>query len=147
MRVTRRNFMQLTLAITPRKKRISLTALIDVVFILLLFFMLTSSFSSLHTSQLALPAKGDTSNTNNTYPVLLTITKSGDLLTHKGEIIAPSQINAHLQAFDDFNGQLIITPTPQCTLQTMLSAIDTINALGISQVNLGPVTKAVNNAS
>ena len=60
-----------------RSRRISLTALIDVVFILLMFFMLTTGFS--HWQALKLPAATASAVTDSEPPVLLLIDEQGDL--------------------------------------------------------------------
>ena len=60
-----------------RYKRISLTALIDVVFILLMFFMLTTGFS--HWQSLDLPASAASQSAESEPPILLLIGKRGEL--------------------------------------------------------------------
>lgn len=60
-----------------RGRKISLTALIDVVFILLMFFMLTTGFS--HWQALDLPAAAASDTTTSEPPVLLLIGSTGEL--------------------------------------------------------------------
>lgn len=60
-----------------RSKKISLTALIDVVFILLMFFMLTTGFS--HWQSLDLPASAASQSAESEPPLLLLIGQKGEL--------------------------------------------------------------------
>ncbi|MDO6805130.1 biopolymer transporter ExbD, partial [Wenyingzhuangia sp. 1_MG-2023] len=67
-----------SLAITPRRARpISLTALIDVVFILLMFFMLTSSFTQWLTMPLASQSASSEPAETEELPQLLVLHQDG----------------------------------------------------------------------
>ena len=72
--------MLLDLSLPRRKQAISLTPLIDVVFILLLFFMLSSSFSQWR--QIKLPASSESQQAS-LEVITVTLHKQGDQFTLK----------------------------------------------------------------
>ena len=81
----------------PRRRRvISLTALIDVVFLLLLFFMLTSTFSTFGEIELFAPAGGQAAVSE---PVQRAFVQLGaDQLTVNGEPVELDGLIAGLEA-------------------------------------------------
>jgi len=73
---------------TRKKKGISLTALIDVVFILLMFFMLTSTFIKLHKVELQTAAAGDdvVHEQKQVEPQLIIIRESNQVDNNQGDL-------------------------------------------------------------
>ncbi|MEX0340384.1 MAG: ExbD/TolR family protein [Arenibacterium sp.] len=89
--------------VAPRRRRVvSLTALIDVVFLLLLFFMLTSTFSSFGEIELFPPAGGQAGASEPQQRAFLQL--GAELLTLNGETVAldalVDQIDADLVLID-----------------------------------------------
>lgn len=121
-----------------RKKRISLTALIDVVFILLLFFMLTSSFSHWKALDLDVASSGShTSKATETTTLLLTqnagvlIAETGRQLSHYKQL---DQRN--LQNISKPNAPFVLLPYKDIPIQTVIEALQHIKSTGHS-VKLG----------
>lgn len=83
--------MLLDLSLPRRKQAISLTPLIDVVFILLLFFMLSSSFSQWR--QIKLPASTESQQSSLEF-VTVILDSDGDQFTVQGKRYQSSDINA-----------------------------------------------------
>lgn len=112
-------------------KKISLTALIDVVFILLMFFMLTSSFSQWRTVDLAAPATATV--IANSEPQLVFISPIGAFSLQDG-----SRVSATALA-EQFNVEqaVVIIPDEQTQLQILVSGIEQLKNLGFSRVTLG----------
>lgn len=71
----------------PRKRRrkLSMTSLIDVIFLLLLFFMLTSTFSKFSEVDLSAGGAGISTTTSDTKPLFLQLGK--DEIRLNGEVV------------------------------------------------------------
>ena len=105
-----------TLFVTTRRRGVGLTSLVDVVFILLLFFMLTSSF--------------------NQPPQRLGLTAAADLKLW-GEPQALTD-QALLQRFDRAK-PLLLSASAEASVQTMVAALMHLDSLGFVQVSIGPL--------
>ncbi|WP_372880273.1 ExbD/TolR family protein [Psychromonas sp.] len=83
--------MLLDLSLPRRKQAISLTPLIDVVFILLLFFMLSSSFSQWR--QIKLPASSESQQAS-LEVITVTLDSDGDQFTLQDKRYRSTDLNA-----------------------------------------------------
>lgn len=133
--------MQLTY--TAKKRKISLTALIDVVFILLMFFMLTTQFVKWQSIPLQI-SQSQTSNNQDPMINALIIDQYGQItFTGNSEIAARF---AQPKYFKDFTqaefskmtlGQEVkLYPYSQTTVKTLIEAIDYFKSIGI-QLSIG----------
>ena len=128
--------MQLTY--TAKKRKISLTALIDVVFILLMFFMLTTQFVQWQSVPLQLSQSQSTSQLNPMINALI-IHQNGQItFTGQTEIVAQFAQQKHFSDYTqaDFTGltlsqELKLHPYSQTTVKTLLEAIDYFKSIGI----------------
>lgn len=104
-----------------RKRRMSLTSLIDVIFLLLLFFMLTSTFSKFAEVELT-SASGSASAVSSALPPLFlqlgpkSVTLNGANLTLEALNTA---LNANAQGTADAPQTLLVSLTPQVTAQRL----------------------------
>lgn len=121
----------------PRRKhraRISLTPLIDVVFILLVFFMLASSFLDERAFQVDAPAArlGGESLEG---AVLIEVRTDG--LRLAGARLTPAQLNARLVEHAARNPaqRVLIKPAPGVPLQQAVAILDRVIAGGLSDVS------------
>ncbi len=123
--------MTALLAARPRKP-ISLTALIDVVFILLMFFMLTSSFTTRHETRLhtATAAAGGSTPTE---PLLLALSPAGEWLRLPGLETTDSQ---WLQG-QPGDSAILVYPQAATQVQTIVSQMHELRQMGFAKVNLG----------
>ena len=122
----------------PRRKKIGLTALIDVVFILLMFFMLTSSFSHWRAIDLNLPVQAAES-IEPSVPQLLVLLANKELylygtdfrLNHFADL---SQ--THLAAFDR-DQPLVVIPQSDTEVEAIVQLLSHLNLLGFKRTSLG----------
>jgi len=139
------------------RKGISLTALIDVVFILLMFFMLTSTFIKLHKVQLQTAAAGDevVKDQKTVQPQLIIIRESnhvdnnqGDLTTAGGfSLLTSSLVNGkHEQKFTRLTQlitqldpaiAIVILPEPQVQVQMIIDSLMQLKSANFERVTLG----------
>jgi|GEM_PF-215158 len=126
------------------KKTISLTALIDVVFILLMFFMLTSTFIKWHKLELQTANAGSDSlvSEEKTQLVIIRENKTFSLLTtaltddkHAQEFNALADLIAVL----DPSLATVLIPQPQIDVQTIMTTLTQLKTANITQVTLGNV--------
>ncbi|BFM06453.1 ExbD/TolR family protein [Halioxenophilus aromaticivorans] len=129
-----------TLLATPARKKISLTALIDVVFILLMFFMLTSSFSQWQAVELAAPASGNISEDAPSQIVYLS--ELGDFTDVDGNQVTATRL---LEIFDVAQSVVVI-PNQQTQLQVLVNGIETLKAAGFARVTLAKPASDQNTA-
>ncbi|MFN3881293.1 MAG: ExbD/TolR family protein [Nitrincola lacisaponensis] len=129
--------MQLNLQSGKRRKPLSLTPLIDVVFILLLFFMLTSSFIKWHNMELAVSAPSQSSSrSNDTPPLVFRLNAEGELRV-AGQAYTPSQ-DADLQLLlnEHADASIILQTADEVDVQQIVSTIDRLKRLGADGVSL-----------
>ena len=111
-----------------RRKRLSMTSLIDVIFLLLLFFMLTSTFSKYGEIELSTAGQGSTA-TEETQPHFLSLKDTGLLLDG-----VPTEIDAladALAAEDSEDPQLVLVSlSEQTTSQTLVDVLATLRGIG-----------------
>ena len=119
---------------THRSVRISLTPLIDVVFILLVFFMLASSYIDWRVISLGTGGSGASSNSLSA--VRLVLQGDGSLL-YDDMAIEPGNVAVHLRSDNaDALPPVILQPAPGVDLQSAVAVLDRLAADGISQLSL-----------
>lgn len=124
--------------IAPRRRRsIGLTALIDVVFILLMFYMLTSTFTQWKAVDFLSPSASKSQTADR--PQLVILGADGSLALHGTDFALASfrlLDSRHLQAFDTGRA-VVVLPQPDSSLQTLVSAVEHLKAVGFDKVTLG----------
>jgi biopolymer transport protein ExbD len=124
------------LASSGRRRRavISLTPLIDVVFILLVFFMLASSFLDWRSIDLAPPASAGAGSAM-TGAMLLEIREDG--LRLGGHVLPMAEverrIGARLKEAPD--QRVLIKPADGVALQATVDVLDRLSAIGVSDLS------------
>ena len=131
-----------------RKKRkemaqVNLTPLIDIVFLLLIFFMVSTSFTKENQLRIDLPQAQAQVVSNEPNSLSLLIEESGTYSIN-GRVLANSDMSTLMQALEiesggDFSQSLIIVADANATHQSVVSAMDAAGQLGF--VNLRISTK------
>jgi biopolymer transport protein ExbD len=117
-----------------RRSLISLTPLIDVVFILLIFFMLASSFSTDQAIQLAMPGAG---TTEGALPGSLVRVKR-DGLDLNGEPLTLDELYLRVRRLARAPGgrQFLVQPDRGVPLQRLVAVLDVLEQSGAPSVSL-----------
>lgn len=119
-----------------RRLAISLTPLIDVVFILLVFFMLASSFSHWRSLSLSAARPGGASVNAAEGAMLVEVIEQGVRLS--GEVLSSemfeARIAARLEARPD--QRFLLRAAPGVALQPVVDTLDRLAALGAADVTL-----------
>ncbi|NQY27452.1 MAG: biopolymer transporter ExbD [Piscirickettsiaceae bacterium] len=130
--------MLLNLDPAPRREMISLTPLIDIVFILLLFFMLTSTFSRWQQIDLLAPSISDDTQTENLRVIKLEsndgrVSFDGRTLLSQDAMALSALINEEPKA------TYVITVAKGINTQAMVTLLDNLKQAGAYQVSLAGV--------
>jgi biopolymer transport protein ExbD len=119
-----------------RRTRISLTPLIDVVFILLVFFMLASSFLDWRAIELQTPATAGAAG-DPTGALLLRIAADGRLDLNGrpvGQSVVAERLRSAAAARD--GARLLIQPAEGVPVQRAIDLLDAARAAGLERVQL-----------
>ena len=124
------------------KKRVNIIPLIDIIFLLLIFFMLATNFNQNQNIDFSTPEKLTESNSDSNTILDLKIQKNGyfllDGLTFKNKKELKENI---LIKWDkkQFSG-ILITTEKDVILQNLITILDMVKSIGISDVSFsGPL--------
>ena len=120
------------------RPRMELTALVDCVFLLLVFFLLTSTYSRQRQLDLSLqPMQGGEVVHPDSAPVALEINAEGQIRL-QGEVLAEAGLLAFLaqQAAADSTRKLSLIADQQAPAGRILSVLDQARLAGLTEVNL-----------
>jgi biopolymer transport protein ExbD len=121
---------------TPRRKSIiGLTSLIDVIFLLLLFFMLTSTFLRFTGFDLSVAAAGGDAPAPKA--ILMVHVKPDGALSLNGQSVATSELNA---ALVDFMARgvkhAVLRPRGEVAVQTLVETLELLQTTQLTSVSL-----------
>jgi len=119
-----------------RRPLVSLTPLIDVVFILLIFFMLASSFLDWRTLEVMTPAPGNPASSPDKALVVELLADGRWLLG--GQTLDPQSLQQQIAKQIARHPELTIMVRPEegVLLQTAIDVLDRLRAAGASKVSL-----------
>lgn len=122
----------------PRKRlRISLTPLIDVVFILLVFFMLASSF--LDWRSIKLSASGTPGAASSVEGALLVdLTPSGPRLSGEAMDFATLEARIAARIAEKPDQRVLVRPARNVDMQRMVQLLDRLSSAGAQDIALMP---------
>ncbi|MEM7529876.1 MAG: biopolymer transporter ExbD [Pseudomonadota bacterium] len=126
------------LANRPRKRlRISITPLIDVVFILLVFFMLASSFLDWRSIRLSSAgAPGAASSVEGA--LLVDLTAEGPRLSGERMDLATLETRIAERVAEKPDQRVLVRPASAVDMQRMVLLLDSIAAAGVRDIALMP---------
>lgn len=124
-----------------RRRGVSITALIDVVFILLLFFMLSSSFVRWNTVALETPKPSAAPSTATNPPLQLILDADGRVHSADNAIDPGNFATLDATALDG-DRDVIVRPRPDVRLATIVTASEALLRSGARKVSLGTLAVA-----
>jgi biopolymer transport protein ExbD len=126
--------------ITLERKRnavkLSLTPLIDVVFILLIFFMLESDFLRPYVMELAQQGGGERNASAKTTPILIELREDQTVWLNKAEYSMGSVETAIFELGPDSKSPVVLAFDPGVPLQRAVSIIDILQRRGLLNISL-----------
>lgn len=115
------------------RRAISLTPLIDVVFLLLLFFMLASTFERYSTLSVV-TAQGTARAASRDKPILVRL-RAETGIDVNGVRVDPGRLADHLRGLDaGTSGKVVVSVGDAVATQTMVEAIERIQQAGFGDV-------------
>ena len=117
---------------------INVTPMLDVVFILLIFFIVTTSFVKEEGLAVSSPGQEPTHETNrDTGPVVVRINSTGQILL-EGRILEKGAVPANLQRVKAENPEapLILAAHPDGDTEALVAVLDAAKAAGIESVTV-----------
>jgi biopolymer transport protein ExbD len=119
----------------PRRRLVSLTPLIDVVFILLVFFMLASSLVKWQSVEMGAPASA-TAGTPVVGSWLVRVQPEG--LDLNAEAIAAAELAGRVSARigEDPAQRILVQPAPGVSIQRLVDVLDLLREAGATHLTL-----------
>jgi biopolymer transport protein ExbD len=127
---------------------INVTSLIDVVLLLVVFFMLSSNFTSEGRLQIHLPqAAADAAAHSNEEAFVVTVTSSGSYLVNGRELVnsSPDTLRAAILKATSAGAHpaaVTIRADGRATHQSVVTAMDVLGRLGFTHMNVATVQDA-----
>jgi biopolymer transport protein ExbD len=120
-----------------KKRRISLTALIDVVFILLLFFMLTTSFSQWRVINISTATSIQTESDEETMSLLLMPDASVNIYTRDTRFETYKDIKQTDLILSKGDEVIVLLPHQDVPLQLLIDATQHLKEIGLKDISIG----------
>jgi biopolymer transport protein ExbD len=117
-----------------RRNTIVLTSLVDVMFVLLFFFMLVTQYGDWHSWSMALAGGGDDAENG---ALIVQVTNDGSLLLDA----APSDFDTIAQRLKQPGTRAVLVASSGVSLQAMVDALDRFKPTG-AQLTLGRAAEA-----
>lgn len=115
--------------------RLSLTPIIDVVFLLLLFFMLASTFTRFAHVEVAVGGQSSAAAEDRQTPIVLVSVKGEGAYTVNGEAVTLDELQPTLAgAAPDGKARIVVRPSTSAQAEDIIRAIEQAQA-----TKLGPV--------
>jgi biopolymer transport protein ExbD len=119
---------------------IDLTSMIDIVFILLLFYMLGTTFTRPNSLKITLPQANGQTTDQRDLRVEVVVTKTGSYIVN-GHELGDSKVESLMQAITDIaagdnNVPVTLTADANTTHQSVVTAMDAVARLGFSKLNI-----------
>ena len=128
------------MALLTKKKKyieINVAPLIDIVFLLLIFFMLTSEFTDFKTIDMISPNQSSTSIQKNDLPIIINISENGLVEIDKIEIkLEDLSETIQMKLMNSKNKKIVISTLNETKINNLIIVVDTIRSLGIENIAL-----------
>ncbi|HQQ22429.1 MAG TPA: biopolymer transporter ExbD [Spirochaetota bacterium] len=119
------------------KSLIDITPMIDLVFLLVIFFMVTSSLGKISSINVNLP-RADKSDENITGEAVVSINKDNEIFFNDVKVDS-ARIMEEAEKLADFKGKIIIRADKEANYESVVSVIDALNKKGIKNFVLAAV--------
>ena len=125
--------------LTKKKKNIEINVapLIDIVFLLLIFFMLASEFTDFKTIDMISPNQSSTNIQKNDQPIIINLSEDGLVEIDKIEIkLEDLSETIQMKLLNSNNKKIVISTLNKTKINNLIIVVDTIRSLGIENIAL-----------
>lgn len=129
----------------PEEPELNLISLVDVVLLLVIFFMLSTTFVKEARLRVELPRAGSATVERSGKPIVVTITAQGSYLVNERALV--NNLRETLQAAlrqvagESRAAPITIRADARATHQSVVTAMDVAARLGFTQVNIATVSE------
>ena len=138
--------MRLDTANADDEVEINLTALIDVVFTLIIFFVVTTSFNNRSTLKISLPSSSANQTEAARKPLTVLIDRSGNYYVGDHALarkdLASLKDALRQQAGNDTGRTLVIQADAKASHQSVVTAMDAAGQLGFTRLSIATAPEA-----
>jgi biopolymer transport protein ExbD len=132
--------MRLDTAHAEDEASIDLTALIDVVFTLIIFFVVTTSFNNRSALKITLPSSSASQVEAQRKPLMVLIDRTGNYYVGDSALVrndlASLKDAIRQQAGNDRERTIVIQADAKATHQSVITAMDAIGQLGFTRLSI-----------
>ena len=132
--------MRLDTATGDDDVEINLTALIDVVFTLIIFFVVTTSFNNRSALKITLPSSAASQVEAQRQPLVVLIDKAGNFYVGDSALVRSDLVSLkdaiRQQAGNDTERTIVIQADAKTSHQSVITAMDAIGQLGFSKLSI-----------
>ena len=117
---------------------INITPMLDIVFIMLIFFIVTTSFVKEQGLEVSRPSSSPPKEVKQDKGPIVVKINSGNLISIKGRILEPQAVEANLERekAEKPTSPLIIAAHPEADTEALVLILDAAKAAGIESVNV-----------
>ena len=116
---------------------INVAPLIDVVFLLLIFFMLTSEFTDFKTIDMISPNQSSASIENKNLPIIINLSEEGLIEIDKAEVKLENLSEIiQMKLINSKNKKIVISTLNETKINNLIIVVDMIRSLGIENIAL-----------
>jgi biopolymer transport protein ExbD len=131
----------------PEEPELNMTSLIDVVLLMVIFFMVSSTFVEEGRIKVQLPQASNVPVAQpGAEPLVVTVTHSGEYLVNDRTLInnGPETLRSAIvkAAGDKRGGPVTIRADASATHQAVVTAMDVLGRLGFSEINIATISPA-----
>ena len=130
----------------PEDPELNLTSLIDVVLLLVIFFMISTTFVQEGRLRVELPEAGTATIDRSRQPIVITITAQGSYRINERALVNNQRETLHA-ALRQVSAEIGMQPVTiradaRATHQAVVTAMDVAARLGFTQVNIATISQA-----
>jgi biopolymer transport protein ExbD len=117
---------------------INITPMLDIVFIMLIFFIVTTSFVKEQGLEVSRPSGSPPKEVKQDKGPIVVKINSGNLISIKGRVLEPQAVEANLERekAEKPTSPLIIAAHPEADTEALVLILDAAKAAGIESVNV-----------
>ena len=119
----------------PRKARIEIIPMIDIMFFLLIFFIMITLHMIPSTGLVSNLASSSTAATLPQPKILVVVDAAGNISV-EGHVLTPVQLTASLRTGDPAHTVVTIAGAKQTSLQRLMDIMDACRTAGVTQIGL-----------
>lgn len=121
---------------------INITPMLDIVFIMLIFFIVTTSFVKEKGLEVSRPSKAPPKEIQQEKGPIVVKIDASSLISLKGRMLEPRAVQANLERekAEKPNSPLIVAAHPEADTETLVTILDAAQAVGIGSVSVATST-------